>query len=424
MDLARSFIREASTTWTVDTHQHLAPEAPVETDLCRLLLDDNYISTDLASAGLTNADRQRIMDPAVPLRRRWALLAPYWELVRHCSYAQAIQITLRDLYGAKGLPSDKIEKVSERITADFVKPGLFQRIFHDRCGIDVVLTQGGSPAAFAQSSKPRFQHVARFLVDWTDFSPTGPFQNAAKQLGIEVKSVDDLAPAMDAVIRNHHAQGTVAFKMAALAWHHPSPDELKTAFAQWHQTHETKNLSAQKVEHALFPLRCLFIARAAALAEELDVPISIHTGAPWTNWLDFRAWEPTMLIPLLSAHRGTRFDLYHAGIPYGTQASMLGKAFPNVWHNLTWAHIISCELATRSLNEWLDLFPTNKVLAFGGDYGNRTMVFTYGHLMLARRNIAQVLANRVKSRQMTEKDARGILRAWFSGNPRQLYRIK
>jgi predicted TIM-barrel fold metal-dependent hydrolase len=423
MDLARSFTREASTTWTVDTHQHVFPETPIDTDICRLLLDDNYISTDFVSAGLTNDDRQRIADPTAPLRRRWALLSPYWELVRHGSYAQAILITLRDLYGAKTLQSTEIEKVSARITADFAKPGMFQRIFHDRCGIDVVLTQGGSASDFKASSKPRIKHVARFLVDWTDFSPSGPFHTAARQLGIEVKSVADLAPAMDAIIRDHHARGSIGLKMAALAWRQPTEEELRNAFEQWTHPSGSNGLTSQKLEHSLFPLRCLFIARAAALAEELDIPIAIHTGAPWTNWLDFRAWEPTMLIPLLSTFRGTHFDLYHAGLPYGPQASMLGKAFPNVWHNLAWAHIISCELATRAMNEWLDLIPTNKIMAFGGDYNNRTVAFTYGHLMLARRNVSQVFANRVHSHQMTEKDARTVLRAWFSSNPRQLYRI-
>jgi hypothetical protein len=102
---------------------------------------------------------------------------------------------------------------------------------------------------------------------------------------------------------------------------------------------------------------------------------------------------------------------------------MLGKTFPNVWLNLAWAHVISSELAMRAISEWLDMVPLNKVIAFGGDYGPRTVVLTCGHLAMARRNIVRVLAGRIAERQMTEGEARRILRLWFSENPRELYRL-
>ena len=209
--------------------------------------------------------------------------------------------------------------------------------------------------------------------------------------------------------------------MAALPWREPTPAEIAAAF-EAARSPETfpENALVFENEHWLTLVR-VYASRMATLAAELDIPVAVHTGAPWTNWLDFRVWEPTSLIPFLQRFRETRFDLYHAGIPYVTQASLLGKAYPNVWLNLAWAHVISRELAMRAVAEWLDLVPVTKVFAFGGDYGNGTVVLTYGHLQMARQNLAQVLAYRIKHSGMTMSQAEDILRLWLSGNPRRVY---
>jgi len=45
----------------------------------------------------------------------------------------------------------------------------------------------------------------------------------------------------------------------------------------------------------------------------------------------------------------------------------LALAFPNVTLDLAWLHLLSGTQATLWLDEWLDLLPLRKVLAFGGD---------------------------------------------------------
>jgi hypothetical protein len=67
--------------------------------------------------------------------------------------------------------------------------------------------------------------------------------------------------------------------------------------------------------------------------------------------------------------------------------------------------------------------PDEQVFGFGGDYGNGTVVLTYGHLQMARQNLAQVLGWRVKYGGMSLTQAEGILRAWLADNPRKVYRL-
>lgn len=409
-------MQTAEAVATVDAHQHLGPEVPVQTDLCRLMVSDNYLATDLVSAGMTPALKERIADMSRPLMERWHLLAPFWKQVELSSYAQAYWITLKELYGARTLAAEELEPVSGRLTSDFSTPGIFQRVFCERCNIQTVLTQWGSYFAHA---KPVFRNVARPL-DRADFSPGGMFESDTRSLGMELKTADDLVPAMDAILRIHHSRGAVGFKIYAIPWQPPEPAEWKHAFARRGKPIDGyDNFKAKD-----FPLIRLYVSRIATLAAEFNIPVAVHTGAPWTNWLDFRAWEPTAIIPLLSAFRDTHFDLYHAGVPYGTQASMLGKAFPNVWMNLTWTHIVSAELARRCITEWLDLVPLNKVIGFGGDYGQHNVVLTYGHLIMARRNIVSVLASRIHARAMNQAKAETILQSWFRDNPIQLYHLE
>jgi len=120
-------------------------------------------------------------------------------------------------------------------------------------------------------------------------------------------------------------------------------------------------------------------------------------------------------------HPDTRFDLYHMGMPYVRETAIMGKNFPNVWLNLCWSHIISPKMTMSALDEWIDLVPVNKIIAFGGDYKNVENV--YGHLVMARENIAKVLGRRVEEGLLTENGAIEIAQEWFYDNPKGLYEL-
>ena len=51
----------------------------------------------------------------------------------------------------------------------------------------------------------------------------------------------------------------------------------------------------------------------------------------------------------------------------------------------------------------LDMVPANKIFGFGGDY--RYPELSYAHLIMARRNIATVLAERIETKICTEQEA-------------------
>jgi hypothetical protein len=117
-----------------------------------------------------------------------------------------------------------------------------------------------------------------------------------------------------------------------------------------------------------------------------------------------------------------RFDLFHGSFPYVSDMTVLGKYFPNVSLNMCWMHIMGPEVSRRALGEWLDAVPATKIFAFGGDY--TVVEKVYGHLELARADVAQVLAGKVEAGRMSEADALKVARLVFRENPRRWYRLK
>ena len=75
--------------------------------------------------------------------------------------------------------------------------------------------------------------------------------------------------------------------------------------------------------------------------------------------------------------------------------------------------------ARTALEEMLDSVPANKIFGFGGDY--RYPELSYGHLIMARQNIARVLAARVEAGRCTEDEAVETARWLLHDNPAGLF---
>lgn len=137
------------------------------------------------------------------------------------------------------------------------------------------------------------------------------------------------------------------------------------------------------------PLQDYVVHRIIQLAAKHGLSVQIHTGLQEGNENIIGNSNPTLLTNLFREYREVKFDVFHAGYPYFRELATLAKNFPNVYPDLCWVHIISPSTARTILSEWLDTVPSNKILAFGGDY--RFAEGVYGHMVMARRNVAATL---------------------------------
>ena len=163
------------------------------------------------------------------------------------------------------------------------------------------------------------------------------------------------------------------------------------------------------------------LRREVEACNDQDMNVVIHTGYQAGLRNDIRNARSTHLWSLLKGYPGTRFDLFHGSFPYVGDMTVLGKYFPNVTLNMCWMHIMGPAVSRRALDEWLDAVPATKIFAFGGDYIVPEKI--YGHLQLARADVAEVLASKVKRGRMTEDEALEVARLLFNENPKRWYRL-
>jgi len=392
----------------IDAHEHLPPERErVSRRVDVFTLFTHYTSTDLITAGMSREDYEKIIDPEQPLEERWRLFKPYYKVARYTSYFRAARIALREFYGVEDLTDENYLEVSRRVR-EANKPGIYERVLRDKCRIKVVLTQIG------RIPEEDRELLVPILPMWllTDVSKPSDLEAKGLKPRIDVSNLGDYVAYMKEQVERWRREGVVGLKFLARRVEEVSQEKAEQLF--------DRLLEGELMQPK--PLWDYLVDKAVDVASEVGWPISVHTGILAGNWGDFTATRPTLLIPLVKRHREAKFDVYHAGIPWVREAGILGKSFPNVWLNLCWCHIVSQEMTCSALTEWLDLVPVNKIIGFGGDY-NVPVEKVYGHLVMAREDIARVLADRVSRGLMNREEALEIAHMWFYDNPKELYRL-
>ncbi|HIJ66029.1 MAG TPA: amidohydrolase family protein [Candidatus Hydrogenedentes bacterium] len=403
--LEKSLIEGMEQLEVIDCHEHLGPEknrTGAEVDVFTLFA--HYTRGDLAVAGMTDAQYASLFNRDIPLEHRWALFAPYWEHIRWGSYARAALLAAAKFYSVDDINEKTYQPLSEAIQKANT-PGIYERVLKKACNIRTALTQCGSTDLGGTPLLTPVMPMIYPTETWEALTRP-PFGSEAP-----VRTLDDYVDAMRRYVLKVKGEGAVGLKMMANPFETPDREPALSAFARLRDGNETA-LPPQN------PLRDYVIDQIIAYATEQDLVVCVHTG----YWGDFRQLDPVHMIPLLMRHPKTRFDIYHLGFPWMRQALMLGKGFPNVWLNLCWTHVISQRFVVTALDEAIDLIPMNKLLAFGGDYGI-PVEKVYGHLVMAREDIACVLARRIQAGQMTEAQAIELAKKWFWDNPKELYRL-
>jgi uncharacterized protein len=388
----------------IDCHEHLGTEkARVESTVDVFTLFSHYTSADLRVAGMSVEDYRSLSNYDIPLRQRWETFKPYYENIRWGSYARAAILAAQKFYDVDDISDDTYELLSERI-ARANTPGIYQRVLGDTCNIRAAITQCCS----TDLDSPLLIPVMPIFFD------TLSWESLSNELCVadtEATTLDAYVDALEHYIVRSKSEGAVGLKMFSHPYSPPSRADAERAFNALRDDPEMRLTETN-------PLNDYLVDRGIAIGTEHDMVIAVHTG----YWGDFRQLDPLHMIPILQRYPDTKFDIYHLGYPWVRETLMLGKGFPNVWLNFCWTHIISQRFAVDGLDEAIDLVPMNKILIFGGDY-SMAVEKVYGHLVMAREDIAEVLARRIRAGQMTESQALELAQKWFWDNPKELYNL-
>lgn len=390
----------------VDAHEHLAPErirAAQHMDVFDLFI--HYTRTDFLCAGMSEAQWERMHDKKVADEKRWRILSRYLKDIRHGSYARPALIYAKHL-GYDDVTRDNYREISRRLQEDN-RPGIYKKILVDMCNIRAALTQAGRTDYDLDFMIPLMP-----LDSFAAVRSWKTIEERAAALGEKAETLDGYLEVIRKGLAQWMKEGAVGIKMISRPY--ASPDRTKAAGIFDELKH-----NPEKSLPDMNPMRDYLTEEMLEIAADLKLVVAVHTGV----WGDFRELDPKHMITIFGRHQRTKFDMYHMGMPWVREAGLIGKNNPNVWLNLCWCHVVSPEMTVSALKEWVDLVPVNKIIGFGGDYG-KPVEKTYGHLLMARENIARVLGERVRGGLMSKNEALQIARKWFYTNPKSLYDLK
>lgn len=393
----------------IDTHEHIKPEATLAGRTWSLFdFLEHYVSSDLVSAGMSRAALEKLRQPdnGLSLEERWNLMAPYWPFAKTTGYGRAMTAYMRDLFGIDDINETTWAELSRRINDARSRPGWYRTVLKDKANIDcsLVITWPGEPVAVDRA----FFRAVPILDHYAIPGTRAELEQLEKEAACSIQTLDQLLTAQETMLDAFTRQGIAAVKIflayrRTLRFDRVSKTEAARVFDRiW--LSQTQDLAFDDLK----PLQDFMTRTLIGRAAERGLPIQIHTGLQEGNGNYLANSNPTLLTNVVMEFSDARFDLFHAGYPFTGELAAMAKYFPNVSADLCWVQAISPHVFKRTLHEWLDTIPANKIFAGGGD--SNYVEGAYGHCTLARRLVAEVLAERVEQGAM---DRAGAL--WYAG---------
>jgi uncharacterized protein len=373
-----------------------------------------YPAADLRSAGMSQETLDDICDVSQPLAARWERFAPFWAPVRLTGYSRCLRIGFADLLGFEDLNADTVEPLSAALAAH-AQPGFYREVLRERANIECSVV---NMEDLVDVDRELFLPLPR-LNRFSMLRAAAQVQAIETDYAATITCLADHVALIDRVCQDWHKAGVAGIKLSQ-SYHRRMDFSARDAGAAATVFNGLLRGDYDGLESAAGRLlEDYLVFECCRAASEADLTIQFHQGMRAGSYGGMEGASPAPLAPLLQAFRDARFDLSHAGFPYLREGAVLGKTFPNVYLNMSWIHIISPYGARLDLREWLEMVPTNKIIAFGDDLAHVEAV--YGHAEMARDSFAHVLAQMIVERRLSESEAVDVARAAFHDNPAHIY---
>lgn len=409
----------------IDTHEHLieekerlsgaiGPRVPCDD---WALLCSHYLNSDLLVAGMPKADLDRFLSAKVDPKAKWQLVEPYWPAVKNTGYAQAVRIAIRDLYGVEELSGATIAAIQ----AGYEKTrrtGFYRRLLQDRAQIESCQVNCLTGEPFKQSDMPDL------LMQ--DLSIVGMFASPnirqyAGPAGLAVNSLADWHQVINWWF-DRYAKYAVAVKSQHaysrdIDYTRVTAEQAEPLFKKVLEKEPVQAEERKRLEDHLF-----WYAVDQATAHSL--PVKLHTG--------YYAGQNSMPLSRLRNNAAsacelcrlspdTQFVFMHLCYPYYEELLSVAKQWSNAHIDMCWSWIINPVAAKDYLKKHILTAPINKLLPFGGDYLPVEPVL--GHAAIARRGIAQALAELVEEGWLKQNDALELVDPIMHGNARRIFQL-
>ena len=394
-------LQYANTLKVIDAHEHLLPqEEHAKLYLCFYNFFSDYVRWDLYGAGLDKKWLNFKPKNEAEATEIFNAIEPYLPYVENGSYMLSVKMALRKYFGVDKITRDNYLDISRKLNETNTVEN-YNKILSDAHIVKIMEQCYGS-----KTTDPIFANIT--TISWQ-----ANMENTITKMCRENKSMtlDDVIRFYEQEIKKEKNNGSYGLKF----FPHVFIEPYDTTIAK-QQFEAIKNGQAFNERSTL--ARYIYEAQIK-IATKYKMVICIHTGV----WADITDKTPMILFPIVAKYPDAIFDVYHMGIPEIREAAFLGKNYPNVYLNLCWAYSVSENMVLNSLDEWIDIVPTNKIIGFGGDVITLPQ-HAVGMLEVAKHVLCKALARRIMEDRMDMAGAKKILEDWLYNNPAKVYGIK
>jgi uncharacterized protein len=394
-------LKYANTLKVIDAHEHmLCADDHSKRYLSFWNFFSDYVKWDLMSAGLPKSYEGYMPKNEQEVIELFNVIEPYLPYVENGSYMLSVKMALKKYFGYDKITRKNFLDITRRLNKENTVEN-YHKILKD-AHIVKLLEQSiqGNP------------HETEF-VNLTTLNWQWEIQQRVTKMCRENKAMtlNDVFAFYERELTKEKEGGSVGIKF----FPHVFIERYDTAIAK--QQFEAVKNGADFNQRST--LARVIYEKQIEIGTKLKMVIAIHTGV----WADITDKTPMILFPIVAKYPNATFDIYHMGIPEIREAAFLGKNYPNVYLNLCWAYSVSENMVLNSLDEWIDLVPTNKIIGFGGDVITLPQ-HAVGMLIVAKHVLCKALARRIVNERMDIQGAKKILEDWLYNNPARVYVIK
>ncbi|MBC7868393.1 MAG: amidohydrolase family protein [Gloeobacteraceae cyanobacterium ES-bin-316] len=394
-------LQYANTLKVIDAHEHLlSADDHSKSYLSFWNFLSDYVKWDLMSAGLPKSYEGYMPKNEREVIELFNVLEPYLPYVEHGSYMLSVKMALKKYFGYEKITRANFLDITRRLNKENTV-GNYHKVLKD-AHIVKLLEQS------VQGNPHEFEFVNLTTLNWQ-----WETQQKVTKMCRENKAMtlDDVIAFYETELTKEKQNGSVGIKFFPHVF--IEPYDTVVAGQQFEAVKNGTDFNQRST------LARVIYEKQIEIGTKLKMVIAIHTGV----WADITDKTPLILFPIVAKYPNATFDIYHMGIPEIREAAFLGKNYSNVYLNLCWAYSVSENMVLNSLDEWIDLVPTNKIIGFGGDVITLPQ-HAVGMLIVAKHVLCKTLAKRIANERMDTQGAKKILEDWLYNNPARVYGIK
>jgi predicted TIM-barrel fold metal-dependent hydrolase len=424
-EVYRRLKREVDAIPLIDTHDHLWPFD----QLPALRQTRRGRGVNLAglwqNSYLSGYQRITPWEDNMEFADWWRDARDDFDNVRSLSFYRYQLPAFRDLYGVdfETLTDEQANQLNDRIFDNYRDQKWLYHVVTERANIELMFNDTyWSRLEFVQSY-PWEVLVFNVTSLVSGFHPSeyenrpanNPFKvdspyDFARKHGLPMNSLDDYLQVLDRLFLEARDKGAVCLKTTLAYQRTLQFDRVprERAEAVFGKPRSTLTPAAIK------DFEDFILWRICELAARYDFPFQIHTGQA-----RIQGSNPMLLVDLLEGNPKTRFILFHGGFPWvGETAVILQKHGWHCWVDSVWLPILGYSTAKRAFIEWLDAFPSNRLM-WGADCNHAEGI--YGATEFHRQCVTEALAEKVLAGDLREEQALRIARQVFRDNALELF---